>query len=496
MNPKGIMFKTFIFTTALITLVVLVSFGILYAVLPGYYSFLKNRTLNQNTANLVADLRKAEDNNDIKSILAQFCRDNNATISLFASNGAFLPELSYPLVMLGDEFGQDYSFVLTLNPIGQIRVMERSRQIISDGFTTGIITETTEVTELRPNYIRQPTNAQNIVLTSEINYAGIGSIYITSTLQPINEAQGVVVSLMPYLLALGIFISLFAAYFYSRRLTRPIIYLSETAASMQELTPDIYSGITSSDELGTLSQNLNTLYSRFRTTLNTLQEEMFKVSQMEKLKTDFMRAASHELKTPLAALSGITEGMIDGVGVYTDKVRYLGESKKLVDKMVLLVEEILSASKSEHMSEKIMPVQVDISSLTKLLLEDYACTITEKQLCLHFEYSECTVNTDLNLIKTVLSNIISNAVKYTIYGGRIKIRMSMDTFSIENECEKIPEEDLDRVFEPFYVLDYSRARHRDGTGIGLFIVKKNLDALGLKYTIENTDIGVIFKINF
>lgn len=494
MKPKGIMFKTFLFTTALITLVVLVSFGILYAVLPGYYGYLKTRTLNNNATNLVADIERTEHYSNTKSLLAQFCRDNNATISTFDSSGAFLPEMSFPLVMLDDEFGQDYSFALSVNPRGQIRVMESSRQIISDRFSAGIITEATEVTAIRPNfYIRQPLNVQNIMIDREINCAGLGNIYIMSTLQPINEAQGVVVSLMPYLLALGILVSLAAAYFYSLRLTRPIIHLSETAASMQDLTPNISSGIVSNDELGTLSHNLDTLYARFRTTLETLQEEMFKVSEIEKSKTDFMRAASHELKTPLAALNGITEGMIDGVGVYVDKTRYLNESKNLVDKMTILVEEILNASRSEHTSD-INSKPIDISSLMKLVLEDYAYAITQKQLDLHCEYSKCTVNTDLNLIKIVLSNLISNAVRYTNDGGKVKIGLSETTLSVENECAGIPEEDLVRVFEPFYVLDFSRGRRKDGTGLGLYIVKKNLDALGLRYAIENTIMGVKFSI--
>ena len=491
MKPKGIMFKTFIFTTALITLVVLVSFGILYAVLPGYYGYQKNRTLNNNVANLVADISKAETHNSIKPLIAQFCRDNNATVSAFAPNGALLPEMSYPFVMLDDEFDQNFSVALTVRPGGQM-LMERSMYIVGSEGTKRIRAEAPEGLF----YIRQSPDAQNIVLNYEIDSSIIGNIYIASTLQPIDEAQGVVVSLMPYLLALGILISLVAAYFYSRRLTCPIIRLSETAASMQELAPNISSGISSNDELGMLSKNLDTLYARFLTTLETLQEEMLKVSEMEKSKTDFMRAASHELKTPLAALNGITEGMIDGVGVYADKTKYLGESKKLVDKMTVLVEEILNASKLEHMSEEIKPEPVDISMLTVLVLEDYAYPMAEKRLELRRELKKCAVNTDFKLIKIVLSNIISNAVKYTDNEGIVVISSSDTEFSVENECSGIPEEDLERVFEPFYVLDYSRGRRRDGTGLGLFIVKKNLDALGIRYAIDNTDMGVKFTIDF
>jgi signal transduction histidine kinase len=98
------------------------------------------------------------------------------------------------------------------------------------------------------------------------------------------------------------------------------------------------------------------------------------------------------------------------------------------------------------------------------------------------------------LLRNVFSNLLTNAARYTT--GEITISFSRNILAIGNDCAPIEEHDLHRVFEPFYTLSQSRDRNQTGSGIGLYIVKRNLDALKYKFALNNTAKGVVFEIFF
>jgi signal transduction histidine kinase len=207
-------------------------------------------------------------------------------------------------------------------------------------------------------------------------------------------------------------------------------------------------------------------------------------------KTDFMRAAHHELKTPIAAISGIIDGMIDNVGVYKNRDEYLPKAKESVERLNLLINDVLNATQA--MDHKVQKEAEDIGELLNEVIERYESLLLGKNWT--FEKFRYTKKTNKVLLKTAFSNLISNAVKYTT--GEIKIKFEGGVLSIENECEPIDEDSLQKIFEPFYTLSQSRSRSQSGNGIGLYIVKRNLEALKLKYIMRNTEKGVVFEIFF
>lgn len=483
-NKKGIALKTFIFTSGLITLVVVISFAILYFSLPDYYYYTKNNRLKTNTNILEQSLKAASSAAVCSDLISAFSIENNADVVSFDSEGLMLPELSSPFIRLEGGKTDDGSTAHFTVKILQRHDLDEP----SENNNRVWFFNSAGVLDSRP--------AAN--LTKDINNDLIAYIIVTGTLQPINEAQSVIISLMPFLLLIDILIAFIAAYFYAKQLSKPIIAISGAASEMQKMTPGVQSGIRTDDELGELSRNLDGMYNSLCANMEALQCEMERVNQLEKSKTDFMRAASHELKTPIAALNGIVEGMIDHVGIYKNKEKYLKESKRLIDHLSDLVNEILGVSRLETLEDTMLIEPVDVSALLAFTLRRYHLLIEEKDLRVKIENFNLIYETDEKLLRTTLSNIILNALKYTEKAGEIHIFFVEEeaVLSVENQCVNIPEETLKKLFEPFYTVDYSRHRSKSGTGLGLYIVRKNLERLRLPYELENTPLGIKFSIKF
>lgn len=477
LKKRGIILNTFIFTSILISLVIIISFGILYIVLPDYYYYSKQKNLEANTEILVENIKSANEDEEITKLIAEFSNLNNANVMVYDKKDELIVELSTPFSLYYNIHGD----------ISRVRVKIQS------------ITEKQDTDKKREVVIFR-NNAPSIELQKYIGTNDIGYIKISGTMQPINEAKGVIISLTPYLLIVDILIALIAAYLYSKKITKPIVKLSDTARQMQTLTPGITSGLCTSDEIGELSENLDLLYEKLCSNIDNLKKEMDKVSELEKSKTDFMRAASHELKTPISALNGIIEGMIDNVGVYKDRDKYLLKSKKLIDNLTNLLNEILNASRLQ-ITESIVKLEwIKLSELVESTLDDNQLFIDEKKLNIILPKLDFTIQSDKIILKTIISNIISNAVRYTVEKGSINISMmdksNLYCFSVENQCDNIPENELQKLFEPFYTRNYSRNRNKSGTGLGLYIVKRNIEKLGLSYKLENTALGLKFSIYF
>ncbi len=479
-RKRGIVRNTFIYTSLLITFVIFISFGILYLVLPDYYTYSKNKVLKTNADNLAVNIQSAKTENEIAHYISDFSAQNNAITLAYDTADNLILKLSSPFNLYYDKGDNIAKFSIQMD----------KEDFISDDL---------DGSKSKALFIKKNDSA-SIMIEKEIGKNGIAYISIFGTMQPINEAKGVIISLMPYLFAVNILIALLASYYFSKRMTKPIVKLSHTAREMQNLTPGIQSGIRTNDEVGELSENMDLLYQKLCSNITNLKIEMDKVTELEKSKTDFMRAASHELKTPISALYGIVEGMIDDVGKYKDKEKYLKESKKLIDNLTKLINEILYASKLDS-TEKILKTEsVRILPLLELSLENNRLFMEEKKLNVIKPNSDVVIKTDENTLKTVISNIISNAVKYTAEGGNINIHItekdSSICLSIENQCENIPKEELNKLFEPFFTRNYSRNRNKSGTGLGLYIVKRNLEALQIPYELVNTLEGLKFNLYF
>ena len=222
--------------------------------------------------------------------------------------------------------------------------------------------------------------------------------------------------------------------------------------------------------------------------LIVLLYDISEIRRLEKVRTDFVANASHELRTPVTALKGFAETLLDGA--MEDPVILkqfleiiLAESTRLN----LLVNDILELSKLEQRQVPLALQEVNISEAVLATFQLVNQKVKEKNMTLELvEKDYVTLQTDPNRLKQILANLINNAVVYTQAGGHITVTVEKTAEQVRLHVADngigIPEADLGRVFERFYRVDRARSRNSGGTGLGLSIVK---------YLVENMNGTVI-----
>ena len=229
-----------------------------------------------------------------------------------------------------------------------------------------------------------------------------------------------------------------------------------------------------------------------------LEDEIIRERAMEENQRLFFSAASHELKTPIAAARAIVEGMIAGVGDYNDHQKYLRECLNTLDSQTRLVSEILEIVKLSGEETEAALHSFDLADLGNAVLAEYRPLAEIKNLLIRGEFPHVTVCSDRGLLQRVLSNVIANAVQYTEQGQEIRIESEtgkMLRLRVLNTGARISGSIMSKIFDPFFRPDTARTRHGTQSGLGLTIVKKSLDRMKLQFALENTEEGVLFWVD-
>ncbi|NMM94471.1 sensor histidine kinase [Bifidobacterium oedipodis] len=218
------------------------------------------------------------------------------------------------------------------------------------------------------------------------------------------------------------------------------------------------------------------------------------MEETREMKVNFLRSASHDLKTPLAAQRILLENMLLGVGKYKDREKYLEEAIGQVDQFTNMVKEILDASRMSEFYQETS--RISITEKLHSMLGEQDMQIQQKGLEVALQVPEqYTVTMNETLADCILGNLVDNAVKYCEDGGRVEITLRGDNLRIFNSCVPLQEEDLEQVFEAFYRPEYSRHTHAEGNGLGLYMVKEGLRLSKIPYTFQAQDDGMCFQMN-
>ena len=286
---------------------------------------------------------------------------------------------------------------------------------------------------------------------------------------------------LPISLSCSLLISVVCSLLFSKAIADPIKKISASTEQMMKLDHGASCPIHTKDEIGKLAQNVNDLYSNLLSTIEHLEREKDAVRDMERTKVDFLRAASHELKTPVTALNATLENMILGVGKYQDYATYLPECKEMVEQLSGMIHEILETSKLNLTAEP--PKQVDVPELLAELCEPYQLIAAAHQITFSLDLPEqFSAVLPVGPFSKAVSNILANAVAYTEAGKNVSVYMEGRSLVVENECKPIPDDEIRRLFEPFYRPDFSRSRESGGNGLGLYIVDTLLTSMNIPYS--------------
>ena len=247
--------------------------------------------------------------------------------------------------------------------------------------------------------------------------------------EQVTELQQAFLRILPVLFLAVLLVSFGASWLYSRMITRPVLEISRIAKEMSALHLDWQMEENRTDELGALEKSLNTLAHNLSAALSDLQnanrkleEDIEREKELERARTDFFSAVSHELKTPVTVIKGQLEGMLLGVGAYKDHNKYLARSLEIVSILEAMVQELLTISRLETAGGELKRESFDCVQEVKNYLNETEDLITQKnlQICLDLPQT-ALINGNKMLLKKVFFNLIGNAIQYSPPGASIQI---------------------------------------------------------------------------
>ena len=228
---------------------------------------------------------------------------------------------------------------------------------------------------------------------------------------------------------------------------------------------------------------------------NIIELEFQRMFRLENYRKEFIGDISHELKTPIFAIQGFIETLLDGA-LEDESVnrQFLGKAMRNVNRLTILTRDLMEISKLEtgQLKSKLQPVS--LSEVMQEVSEALFYSAQQENINLRVEEidSDIKVLADKNQLRQVLINLIENAIKYNRSGG--KVTVGLDHFSkndpkvcifVQDTGIGIANADIERVTERFFRADKSRSREKGGSGLGLSIVKHILEAHGEKLVVKS-----------
>lgn len=351
--------------------------------------------------------------------------------------------------------------------------------------------------------LKNSINNSEVLISSEIFKDGhiLGATFLSQVNDIIGTMNRYYIIIFIIIFILVVIISLV----YSKLMIKPLVEMSSVAKRISERDFTHNYEVKSEDEIGVLGNSLNLISDNLEEALSDLvdanvmlkEDINIQITQEEKRK-ELIANISHELKTPITiiqgSINGIKSGMY-GAEMYDD---ILEETIKMND----LVMEMLEISKLESPSFKLKKEPFDLCSLVLKGSDKLKSMIIDKKLNLIFNIDEeFIVLGDEKRINQVITNLMTNAIKYTPTGENIVVKVELDKhknkyeFIIENFGIRLEDEDLKNIWDSFYRGEKSRNKKYGGTGLGLFIVKRILEIHGSNFGVENGSNSVKFFFN-
>ncbi|MDK8275728.1 MAG: HAMP domain-containing sensor histidine kinase [Peptoniphilus duerdenii] len=301
------------------------------------------------------------------------------------------------------------------------------------------------------------------------------------------EAKNLSFKFLPYSLSASILFSAIVSLIYARMIKNNIQEIKNVTDKMMELNRQVRLKVDSKDEMGQLKEQINTLYSTLLKSIDDVEIKNSEILKLEKLKYDFLKGSSHELKTPLASLKIILENMKYKIGKYKDRDHYIDECIEIADELSQNISQILTVSSLENLKDD--EEEVKVSEILDGVLNKYELMANQKHISIKNNISEEKIYIGRTALRIILSNLISNAVKYSDEYGNINIGSEKGHLYIENTYENKSSIDIDKIFDVNFDLS-----KKNSNGLGLYIVSSLLKNYKIKYRATQGDSSFKFEI--
>jgi signal transduction histidine kinase len=226
-----------------------------------------------------------------------------------------------------------------------------------------------------------------------------------------------------------------------------------------------------------------------------LQESLAQMTELNRMKDDFVAVVSHELRTPLTSVQGYIKTLLQlSPELEPSQQRsFLEAADRQSERLRRLIEQLLVVSRLESHVEPLVWRSVSLARVTAQVVDELRSRAHGHTFDVRFPAELSDVETDESKLYQILSNLVENALKYSPSDTRVTIRGEPSVhgvvITVEDEGGGIPADEQERVFERFYQVDSSHTRRQGGTGLGLYICKMMSDAIGARIWLARSDAG-------
>ncbi len=423
-----------------------------------YISRQSEEALGKNAESIVSLIKSNVDRGTLENILNGFSRSSHAYIFMIDKKGSVL-------IHAGDR-----------EHISQIPAF------ISDDYTRAVLSgeKNSMMGNMGGIFSEVMFTLQEPIIT---NNQILGAVLISI---PVPEKQRMTKEVFRILLfsACGVLlVSFLLSYMLAKRFSKPIHTIRDGVKEFQKgnLSARVGESATASEitEIAALAQSFN--------------EMAYELEKVEEIRRNFISDVSHELRTPMTTISGFVYGMLDETIPPEKQKEYLQIVYDEITRLSRLVNTFLDISRMRSDAIEPKKTNFNINEIIRLTVIGLQSRLQEKNIHaeLNFDSEDSYVFADRDSIKRVMTNLLDNAVKFTDEGGRITItvkpRQHEVFVMVYNTGCGIPEEQQKMIFERLYKVDQSRSINREGTGIGLYLVKSIINAHGKTITVRSVE---------
>ncbi len=417
-----------------------------------------------------------EEGRDLASTLAEKFSDTTIPLYTFLQNLQFLQESSsgdvlYIQIMVGEQRYNVFQPGLDELPPLEVELAKEGmiRRQLPDG------TDYLDFWEVLPR--RLMMSPEGIDLAEGPNYVRVG-LSFARIQGEIRQALWII-----SFVALGfILVGVLVAFLFYQMVLGPVEGLIGSV-KLFRVDRRARAPVRGTDELTLLAQEFNKMADTIAERDERLEQMNRELLEANRVKSEFLAMMGHELKTPLHAIRGFSQLLLEEIdGPLTAKQRediqaVLGSGDHLLE----LIDNILRFSKLEAGEERLHLEEVEPEELLSEVVGSFARLAPKREIRLESKVDPFMIRADRTKLKQVLMNLVSNALKYTKRGWvRVTAEQANGAalFAVEDTGPGIPPEYQERVFEPFIQLDSSTTREMMGLGLGLAIVKKYVEMHG------------------
>lgn len=248
--------------------------------------------------------------------------------------------------------------------------------------------------------------------------------------------------------------------------------------------------------------SMDNVYAELQPFVKTIKEQHINLVDSAKMRQEFTANVSHELKTPLTAISGYAELIESGMVNEADTKRFAGEIHRNSQRLLTLINDILKLSELDENDADFEVEQIDLYEAARTCLSTMELSARKADVSLSLQGESATIVANKTLIDELLYNLCSNAVRYNNRGGSVTVTVRREEkgtlLSVADTGIGIAKEHQERVFERFYRVDKSRSKQSGGTGLGLAIVKHIVAQQNAKLSLtsevgKGTEIRILFS---